>query len=257
MGKSELQISKGDWIAGLDKGLRLLEAFDDAHPRLTPSTAGRRTGISRTAARRYLLTLQQLGYVESDGKLFWLTPRVLRLGWSYLDSSKLARTVQPFLQRISVATGGMAYFAVLDGDDVVFVARNGGNRVQNVGFLLGSRVLATHASAGVAMLSCWPEEALERWLEHRTFLAYTPYTVTTKEGVRELVAEARRRGYVLLEQQVEVGVRGMSVPIRNRQSEVVGAISVSLPMGNESTEFAVSRILPVLREAEHSLLALL
>mgnify|MGYP000252209778 CR=1 FL=1 len=85
---SEQELDRRDWIAGLEKGLRVIEAFSDAHPRLTPSTAARRTGITRTAARRYLLTLQHLGYVDGDGTYFWLAPRVLRLGWSYFDSAK-------------------------------------------------------------------------------------------------------------------------------------------------------------------------
>src|SRR5258706_423022 len=193
-------LDKRDRIAGLDRGLRLIEAFDETHPRLSPSTAARRTGMTRAAARRYLLTLQHLGYVESDGKLFSLTPRVLRLGWSYVDSANVAR---------------------------------------------------------IAMLPCWPQEEVERWLSGRVFLPFTPYTVTTVDGVRELIAAARSRGYALLEQQLDPGMRGIAVPIRSRTSEVVGGISVSLPMGNEPTGAATSRALPVLREVEHSLLALL
>src|SRR5882672_2396420 len=241
-------LGKRDRIAGLDRGLRLIEAFDETHPRLSPSTAARRTGMTRAAARRYLLTLQQLGYVESDGKLFSLTPRVLRLGWSYVDSANVARVAQPFLQRIT---------SVLGGDDVVFVARSGNRLVQNVGFMLGARVQANFASAGIAMLSCWPQQEVERWLSGRVFLPFTPYTVTTVDGVRELIATARSRGYALLEQQLDPGMRGIAVPIRSRTSEVVGGISVSLPMENETTSAATSRALPVLREVEHSLLALL
>src|SRR6267378_2098084 len=208
-------LGKRDRIAGLDRGLRLIEAFDETHPRLSPSTAARRTGMTRAAARRYLLTLQQLGYVESDGKLFSLTPRVLRLGWSYVDSANVARIAQPFLQRITSVLGGAAYFAVRDGEDV------------------------------------------ERWLSGRAFLPFTPYTVTTVDGVRELIATARSRGYALLEQQLDPGMRGIAVPVRSRTSEVVGGISVSLPMGSETTSAATSRALPVLREVEYSLLALL
>jgi len=100
------ELDKRDWIAGLERGVAVIEAFDDAHPRMTASEAGLRTGMTRTAARRYLLTLQHMGYVAGDGKLFWLTPRVLRLGQSYLESARLPRIVQPFLQR--VAAGGHA-----------------------------------------------------------------------------------------------------------------------------------------------------
>jgi IclR family pca regulon transcriptional regulator len=123
--------------------------------------------------------------------------------------------------------------------------------------MLGARVQANIAVAGIAMLSCWPQEEVERWLSGRVFIPFTPYTVTTVEGVRELIATARSRGYAITEQQLDPGMRGIAVPIRCRTSEVVGAISVSLAMGNESTKAATSRVLPVLREVEHSLLALL
>jgi IclR family pca regulon transcriptional regulator len=246
-------LNKCDWIAGLEKGIRIIEAFNDAHPRLSPSTAARRTGITRTAARRYLLTLQHLGYVESDGELFWLTPRVLRLGWSYFDSAKVPRVIQPYLQRISVALGGATYFSVLDEDDIVFVARDGSNAFKNVGYILGSRIAANLSSAGIAMLSCRTMEEIDHWLTDRRFLAYTPYTVTTTEGVRELIAKAHHQGYALLEQQMEQEVRGIAVPIRTRDCKVVGAISVSLPMGNENSERALARALPLLREVEYSL----
>jgi len=250
-------LGKRDRIAGLDRGLRLIEAFDETHPRLSASTAARRTGMTRAAARRYLLTLRHLGYLESDSKLFWLTPRVLRLGWSYVDSAKVARIAQPFLQRLTAVLGGAAYFAVRDGDDVVFIALSGTRQVQNVGFMLGARVQANIAAAGIAMLSSRPQEEVELWLSGRVFVPFTPYTVTTVDGVRELIATARRRGYAITEQQLDPGMRGIAVPIRSRTSEVVGAISVSLPMGNESTSAATSRVLPALREVEHSLRTLL
>lgn len=248
-------LERSDWIAGLEKGIRIIEAFSGAHPRLTPSTAARRTGITRTAARRYLLTLQHLGYVESDGHLYWLTPRVLRLGWSYFDSAKIPLAVQPHLQRISVALGGATYFAVLDEDDVLFVARDGSTLVQNVGFVLGARILANLSAAGIAMLSCRSPNDVEAWLDGRKFIQYSPYTTTTTDGVREHINNARNRGYALLEQQLTLAVRGIAVPIRKRNGEIIGAISVSLPMGNETTEHAVSRALPLLREAEYALLA--
>src|SRR6187402_2024876 len=102
-------LDKRDWIAGLEKGLSIIECFDDANPRLTASQAGARCGMTRTAARRYLLTLEHLGYIAGDGKLFWLTPRVLRLGQSYLESARLPRIVQPYLQRITAGTHEIAY----------------------------------------------------------------------------------------------------------------------------------------------------
>jgi IclR family pca regulon transcriptional regulator len=257
MAKKGPALDKRDWIAGLEKGLRIIEAFNDIHQRLTASTAARRTGITRTAARRYLRTLHHLGYLESDGQLFWLTPRVLRLGWSYFDSAKVPRAAQPYLQRISTALGGATYFAVLDEDDVVYVARDGSHRVQNVGFVLGARVAANVSSAGIAMLSCQSPKEVDRWLAGRKFMPFTPYTVITQDGVRELINSARRKGYALLEQQFERKVRGIAVPIKNRSAELIGSISVALPMGSETPAEALSRTLPLLREAEYSLQALL
>lgn len=250
-------LDKRDWIAGLEKGLRIIQAFNDIHQRLTPSTAARRTGITRTAARRYLHTLHHLGYLESDGQLFWLTPRILRLGWSYLDSARVSRAVQPYLQRISSALGGAAYFAVMDDDDVIYVARGGSTCMRNVGFVLGAPVPANVSSAGIALLSCCSPREVNRWLAKRRLVPFTPYTVTTHEGIRELIEAARRKGYALLEQQFERRLRGIAVPIRNRNAETVGAISVSLPTDDETSEQALARSLPLLREAEYSLLALL
>ena len=248
-------LNKRDWIAGLEKGIRIIEAFNDAHPRLTPSTAARRTGITRTAARRYLHTLQYLGYVESDGQLFWLTPRVLRLGWSYFDSAKLPRAVQPYLQKISLALGGSTYFAVFDQDDVVFVARDGSNAVQTVGFVLGSRVPANLSAAGIAMLACRSPEEVEAWFAGRKFVAYNPHTATTTEAVREFINKARSLGYSMVEQQLTLDVRGIALAIHKRDGEVAGAISVSLPIGSETAERALARTLPLLREAEFALLS--
>ncbi|WP_263772236.1 IclR family transcriptional regulator domain-containing protein [Propionivibrio soli] len=249
------ELDKRDWIAGLDKGIRIIEAFNDAHPRLTASTAARRTGITRTAARRYLRTLEHLGYVESDGQMFWLTPRVLRLGWSYFDSAKLPRAVQPYLQRIAVALGGATYYAVLDETDVVFVARDGSSQIQNVGFVLGARVSANLAAAGIAMLAYRPKEEVDAWLAGRKFVPYTQHTATTADAVRENIDNARVRGYALLEQQLAPSVRGIAVAIRKRDGTMVGSISVSLPMGTETSERAVARSLPYLREAEYALMS--
>lgn len=248
-------LDRRDWIAGLEKGLRIIEAFNDINQRLTPSTAARRTGITRTAARRYLHTLHHLGYLESDGQLFWLTPRVLRLGWSYLDSARIPRAVQPHLRRISSAVGGAAYFAVLDEDEVIYVARDGATYLRNIGFVLGEPVAPNVSSAGIALLSCCSARRVSRWLTKRRFVSFTPYTVTTHEGVRELIANARSRGYALLEQQFEPKLRGIAVPIRNHGGRAIGAISVSLPIDSESAEHAVARALPLLREAEYSLLS--
>ncbi len=249
---------KRDSVAGIEKGLRVIEAFADSHPRLSASTAAKRTGLSRTAARRYLLTLLRLGYLESDGSMFWLTPRVLRLGWSYFDSARLPRTVQPFLQQISRELGGVtASFGVLDEGDLVFIARNVSSTFQTLSFMLGSRVPANLASAGIALLSCLPEAEVDAWLARQKLIPYTSMTVTRPEQVRALINRARQDGFAILEQQMERDRRGIAVSVQSRTGKVVGALSVSLPIMGETSKSAIARVLPLLRMAEDSLLSLL
>ncbi len=246
-------LQKRDWIAGLERGLNIIEAFDDANPRLTASQAGQRTGMTRTAARRYLLTLQSMGYVASDGKLFWLTPRVLRLGQSYLESARLPRIVQPFLQRVAAGTHETAYLSVMDGDEVVYIARNGPNRNMSTGYVLGARVPAQVTAAGMLMLSLRGEAELSDWLATRELRAYTSHTIASKERMKLELARIRAQGWSLSEQQLDLNSRGVAVPLRDRHGDVVGALNITMPMGHESSDDAVTRVLPVLRETAQAM----
>lgn len=246
-------LDKRDWIAGLEKGLSIIECFDDANPRLTASQAGARCGLTRTAARRYLLTLDHLGYVQSDGKLFWLTPRVLRLGQSYLESARLPRIVQPFLQRVTAGTQESAYVSVMDGDDIVYIARNGASRAMNTGYVLGARVQAQVTAAGLLMLSLRDPAWIDSWLTTRELRTYTSFTINSKERMRIEMARVRARGWAISEQQLDLYFRGVAVPLRDRHGEVVGALSVTMPMGHESSEDAVARVLSVLSETAQAM----
>ncbi|MCW5652648.1 IclR family transcriptional regulator C-terminal domain-containing protein [Hydrogenophaga sp.] len=250
-------LERRDWIAGLERGLAVIEAFDDQHPRLTASQAGTRCGITRTAARRYLATLAHLGYVNTDGKLFWLTPRILRLGHAYLESARLPRLAQPFLQSIAAGTQEIAYLAVLDGDDTVYIARSGAHRLMNTGYMLGSRVQAQVTAAGMAFLAGLSEEASDAWLAPRTLRAYTPYTISSKEQLRSELQRFRRQGWALSEQQMELNYRGVAVPLFDRNNVVQGAISITMPINQENSGDAVARLLPVLKEAARTLRTLI
>lgn len=241
-------LERRDWIAGLEKGLRLLEAFDEGLPRMNATQAAQRCGLTRTAARRYLLNLNHLGYLDTDGKLYWLTPKILRLGQSYLDSARLPRIVQPYLQRISAGTHEAAYLAVLDRDEVVYVARNGAHRGMNVGYVLGSRVQAQVTAAGMVMLAMHDDRVIADWLERHELKAYTSFSITDRSRMHQELMRIRTQGWALSEQQLELGYRGIAVPLRDRKGEVVAALSVTLPMGHETFEDALSRVLPVLRD---------
>ena len=246
-------LDRRDWIAGLEKGLAIIECFDDAHPRLTATQAGQRCGLTRTAARRYLLTLMHLGFVATDGKLFWLTPKVLRLGQSYLESARLPRIVQPFLQRVTAGTHEIAYVSVLDGDETVYIARNGPNRTMNTGFVLGARVPAQVTAAGMLLLSARPEAELEQWIEQVQLKAFTSYSITSKDRLRVEFARIRAQGWALSEQQLELNYRGVAVPLLDRHGDLVGGLNVSMPMGHESSADAVARVLPVLQETARAM----
>ncbi len=251
-------LDRRDWIAGLEKGLMILEAFDSQHARMTPTQAAARTGLTRTAARRYLLTLESLGYVYTDGKLYGLTPRVLRVGWSYFDSARLPRTVQPYLQQLSASLNESAYVSVLDGWELVFIARNGVSRVMTTGFVLGARVPAPLTSPGVVLLAHHPDrEAVRAWLDETELPPFTPHTITNKARLLEQVDQARDAGYAAIEQQLQVGVRGIAVPLKNRHGEVVAALSTNMPIGAETTDAAVRRVLPHLQEAALAMLNVL
>ncbi|MEF7616161.1 IclR family transcriptional regulator C-terminal domain-containing protein [Aquincola sp. MAHUQ-54] len=246
-------LDRRDWIAGLERGVGLIEAFDDAHPRMTASEAGQRTGMTRTAARRYLLTLQHMGYVASDGKMFWLTPRVLRLGQSYLESARLPRVVQPFLQRVAAGTHEIAYLSVLDGDDVVYIARNGPNRSMNTGYVLGARVPAQVTAAGLLMLALRPDDERAHWVDTHALKVFTPHTIASKDRMRLELARIRAQGWAISEQQLDLNSRGIAVPLRDRHGVLVGALNVTMPMGHESSDDAVARVLPVLRETAQAM----
>lgn len=246
-------LDKRDWIAGLERGVSIIEAFDDAHPRMTAAEAGQRTGMTRTAARRYLLTLQHMGYVAGDGKLFWLTPRVLRLGQSYLESARLPRIVQPFLQRVAAGIYETAYLAVLDEDEVVYIARNGPNRNMNTGYVLGARVAAQVTAAGMLMLALRSDEELAQWLQARKLVIFTPHTISTPEAMRQALALIRIQDWALSEQQMDLNSRGIAVPLRDRHGTLQGALSVTMPIGQESSKDAIARVLPVLRETAQAM----
>ena len=243
-----------EWIAGLDRGLAILEGFDHAHPRMTATQAAARAGLTRSAARRYLLTLEHLGYLYRDGKQFGLTPRVLRVGWSYFESAELPRLLLPFLQRVTARLSESVYVSVMDNWELVFIARNGATHVMTTGFVLGARLKPHLASPGIVLLAHEDPGRVREWLAHIPLTAYTPYTIMNWEDVYAEVEQARIRGYAVLEQQLQIGVRGIAIPLKNRAGHLVGAMSVSIPMGAESRDSALARVLPVLQETPNALL---
>jgi len=246
-----------EYVAGLEKGLLIIEAFGIANKAMTLSEAAAITGHSRASARRSLLTLQRLGYVDYDGKLFQLAPRVLRLGHAYLTSTSLARVVQPTLEAISERTRESTSFAVLDGTDVVFVARAATRRSLSNGLGLGSRLPAYCAATGRVLLSTLPEpEALLR-LQRMARRPLTPHTRVELPVLTAMLDEVRKRGYAVSNEELELGIRSLAVPITNGNGMVCGSLSIVSATSRRTLENMIENLLPELEQARAMLASIL
>jgi len=250
----QVDVAKGDLIEGLIKGIEVITAFNDGAPSLTPSELAKRTGITRSAARRYLLTLVHVGFAATDGKTFWLTTKVLNLGRAYLDSARMPRAIMPFLQRLTHQLGESTNFSVMDGMEVVYVARFNAPKVLSPSFEPGQRLPAHTSTAGRVLLAALPDEQLRAWLEKVELVAYTYWSVTDKDELYKELVEIRNQGYGLTENQFEVGLRGVSVPVKSRNGTVIGAISVSMSIASCSKTEAAAKCLPALQSTANTLM---
>jgi IclR family pca regulon transcriptional regulator len=246
-----------DFVASLEKGLLVIEAFDASRPRLTLSDVSKLTGITRAAARRYLLTLTKLNYADFDGRYFTLSPRILRLGYAYLSSASLSVRVQPFLEQISEATGESSSAAILDGDDIVYIARSATRRIMSIGLGVGSRLPAYCTSLGRAILAHQPDEAIEAYLQRVRMEARTPKTVTDKAEFRAVLEATRVQGYALVNEELEFGLRSIAVPVVQKNGQVTIALNLSAQAGRVSADEMRERFLPSLSAASESLRYLL
>jgi IclR family pca regulon transcriptional regulator len=246
-------INPKDLIEGLAKGLRMIEAFDADHPRLTPSQAALRAGITRTAARRHLLTLQHLGYAETDGRLFWLTPRVLRLGDGFREGTRLPRLVQPYIQQLSAKVGETVNFSVLDGHEVLYLARSNSPRIVSIGFHPGDRAPAHTVAPGVVLAASLGDAALEQWVAGHPFTSYTARTVTTAARFLQQVRSARERGYWVLEQQLDNGFSGAAIAITDRRGRCHGAVGLTMQASLWPHEAVEERLVPALQATAQNL----
>jgi IclR family pca regulon transcriptional regulator len=183
-------------------------------------------GITRATARRILLTLEDLGHVRSDGRLFSLTPRVLTLGWAYLSSLNLWETAQPLMEELTRRTNESCSAATLDLPDVVYVARVPTHRIMTIALGIGTRLPAHCTSMGRVLLAALPEAELEAFLARTPLEAYTPRTVTEPERLRRTLATVRQQGWALVDQELEIGLRSIAAPLRV-DGRTIAAVNVS------------------------------
>jgi IclR family pca regulon transcriptional regulator len=239
-----------DFILGLKKGLAVIECFDDEHERLTCADVSVKTGLSRAAARRCLLTLHKLGYAHYDGKLFTLAPRVLRLGYAYLLSASLPQLFQPFLEHLSEQNHTSCSAAILEGDEIVYVARAATKRIMSMGLCVGTRLPAYCTSMGRVLLAALePDEATARLtrMERRRL---TPWTCTGLDQLGAILDEVRRTGYCVVSQELEVGLISISVPVFNNAGDTVAAVNIASASSRMTVEDMVSNFLAALLETQ-------
>ncbi|MFZ4289545.1 IclR family transcriptional regulator domain-containing protein [Variovorax sp. HJSM1_2] len=240
-------------IEGLGKGLRVIEAFSDDRPRLTATEAGVLTGLTRTAARRYLLSLVHFGYAATDGKYYWLLPRVLRLGQAYLEAARIPRLVQPYIQRASMQCGETFNVGSLDGQEIVYLARSNAPRLISIGFHPGARVPAHVVAQGFAILSTLDDAALDTWIARHDFTNFTGATLDDPVVFRSNVVAARALGYAQADQYLSFGLSGLAVPLKDRKGRCQYALSVTVQRQMYPDDQLVAQLLPVLREVAETL----
>ena len=220
-------MEKRDVMGGLAKGLAVIEAFSADNPRLTITDAARRTGLDRATARRCLLTLVELDYARYDGKFFTLTPHILRLGTACLATMPLPGLVQPWLDRLSGLVGESSSVSILDRGEIVYVARAAQRKVMSIALMPGSRLPAFCTSMGRVLLAPRPEAEARAHLGNME--ARTPFTCTDPEEVMARIATVRLQGFALIDQEVEVGLCSIAVPLMNVHGHVVAAMNIGLP----------------------------
>ncbi|MET0544183.1 MAG: IclR family transcriptional regulator C-terminal domain-containing protein [Variovorax sp.] len=256
-----MTIAKPDFIEGIAKGLAVLESFDTQRQRLNATLAAERAGLTRAAARRHLLTLAHLGYLETDGSYFWMAPKVLRFSGSYLASSRLPRALQPTLNRLSAQTRESFSAVVLDGEEVVIVARSGGDgaptRVLAYGLHLGARLPAHATSTGRVLLAALTGAELTAWLKGRILPRLTSHTVTQARILRQRIAQARADDYCIATEEHELGVQALAVPLRDMQGRTVAALNVVLSGGPRPAQQLQRDLLPLLLEGAREVRGLL
>lgn len=239
-----MSIAARDMMGGLAKGLAVIESFGADRPRQSIAEVSAASGLDRATARRCLLTLAQLGYADYDGKFFTLTPRVLRLGTACLATMPLPQLVQPWLDRLSDELGESTSVSVLDGDEIVYVARAAQRKVMSIALMPGSRLPAFCTSMGRVLLAALPEAQALALLTARPLVARTPLTVTDPAEVMARLAEVRRSGHAVNDQEVELGLRSLAVPLLNAHGRVVAAMNLGLPSVAGETADLVARYVP-------------
>lgn len=257
-GDSDALTGDPNFMTSLARGLAVIQAFSQRRHHLTISQVSTTTGLSRAAVRRCLYTLAKLGFAGSDdNRHFFLRPRILALGHSYISSMPLATAAQPVLEHISHLLHESCSIATLDGVEIVYIARANVTRIMSIDLGVGSRLPAFCTSMGRAILANLPPEELESVLARVEFKRYTERTITNPAKLTQALRQIRRDGYSIIDQELEHGLRSMAVPIQNPNGKVVAALNIGAHAQRVSIQEMQTKFLPHLRAAAQELCLLL
>jgi IclR family transcriptional regulator, pca regulon regulatory protein len=240
----------GDFVQSLERGLAVIRAFDAEHRMLSLSEVAAATGLSRAAARRFLHTLVHLGYMHNSAGRFSLRPKILELGYAYLSSLTLPEVAMPHLEELVEQVRESSSVSELDGEDVVYIARVPTKRIMRVTINVGTRFPAYATSMGRVLLAAKPDEWLDKYLSSVKLRGLTDHTITSPAGLRQELHKIRGRGWALVDQELEEGLRSLAAPIRDAEGTVIAAVNVSTHAGRRSLESVVQDMLrPLLTTA--------
>jgi len=248
-----------NFMTSLARGLAVIQGFSQQKRSLTIAQLSHRTGIPRAAVRRCLYTLSRLGLAGSeDGKTFSLRPKILGLGHAYLSSTTLATSAQPLLDHVSELLDESSSIALLDGDDILYVARSSTTRrIMSVDLSLGTHLPAYCTSMGRVLLAHFPPDALDQYLRRVKLVAHTPRTVIAPDRLRKVLAGVAADGYAIVDQELELGLRSIAVPVRDLRGNVVAAMNISTQASRVPIVELTRRFLPELDKAARELSSML
>jgi IclR family transcriptional regulator, pca regulon regulatory protein len=241
----------GDYVQSLERGLSVIRAFDADHPKLTLSEVAAATGLSRAAARRFLHTLVRLGYMHNNNGRFSLRPRILELGYAYLSSLTLPEVAMPHLEELVEQVRESSSVSELDGEDVVYIARVPTKRIMTVAISVGTRFPAYATSMGRVLLADMPDDWIDAYLAQVSLHHFTGHTITSPGGLRQELRKIKARGWALVDQELEEGVRSIAAPIRDADGKAIAAVNISTHAGRRTLDGIVAELLrPLLATAE-------
>lgn len=246
--QSTLTEDSRDFVSALASGLEVILAFGRDHRRMTLTEVTHRTGMNRAKARRFLLTLEALGYVRKDGRSFELTPKVLSLGHAYLSSNNVQSIIQHTLESITAELGESSSLGVLEGADVVYVARSAAqHRLMSISLSVGTHLPAIATSMGRTLLAQLPEGELDHFLAGITPEPYTEHTITDKTALKALLLKVKQQGYCIVDQELDSGLRSLALPVFDSHGKLVGAMNLSTNAARISLDTLEHTFLPYLR----------